>query len=170
MTQRSDTDKRPREYYSAEAIGMDFNTRRYRDGWEFSPTKHVWLARLAWKLLMRLHAMKPAWRTEKVYKFVEPVDHPEINAAIGALLKGKHRMGANPANYVIVMGSSTFRELLGQSDAPIMPMNRTDVEFRAGPFFYEGGRFFQPYHLVDDIKGVALIPRVLVERKVESRL
>jgi hypothetical protein len=146
-----------------EPLEMDFTKSRYADGWDYEPAKFKPIARLAWWFLEKTGAVKRRFATSKVYRFREPKASKDINEAVFLAIKDRIRHGGLADDYAVIMGHETFRDLMQVRDG-LLPMGSQSFRFSAGPFSYRGEMFNVPVHVVETVKGVALIPRVIIEK------
>ena len=153
-----------REMMLMEPVELDFTNKRAFDGWDYEPVKLAILARAAWWLLTKLGAIKKRFGTTRIYKFREPKASDSINEAVFRAIKDRIRHDGLPEDYAVVMGHETFREMMRVTQ-DLMPMGSQVFQFRAGPFGYRGEMFNVPVHVIETVKGVALVPRVVIERK-----
>lgn len=146
-----------------EPLEIDVTKSKACDGWDYKPVRWAWLAASAWWLLRKLGAVKTRMTTVKAYRFRAPEASKSINDAVFRAIKERVRHGGLANEYAVVMGHETFRDLMRDSQ-DLRPMGSQVFQFRAGPFGYRGEMFSVPVHVVETVKGVALIPRVIIEK------
>lgn len=145
-----------------EPLEMSVTSNRFMDGYDFEPTKHKWLANIFWKALTRLGALKQRYGTEKTYKLRDPKNAQSVVDAVANALRNAERFFHRPGEYAVVMGHETYRDLM-REQSPLMPMGGRSFEFVAG-VGYNGRIFNVPVHVVETVKGVAVIPKIVIEK------
>jgi hypothetical protein len=128
------------------------------------PKRFAWLARLCWKLLHRLNALE--MYSEKVVRWTYTKEAQET------LTKMVMKMGDflweaadDPERYVVVCGAEDFHEALRS------PEMRHEMVFSIGPFGSDRPyrrMFNMDVHVVPYLSGIAVIPRVVVEKQARA--
>lgn len=122
----------------------------------FKPKRHAWLARLAWKLLRKLHALEPYGFREKVTTFAPHTAAasllPELNAQLNALdLPGSKAL--------VLMGTEDYIEACRDPELYALAFNFA-VRGRTG---YGGPVmptvFHMPVIVEPTIRGVVVLPK-----------
>lgn len=126
-----------------------------------------WLAKQLWKVLMKLGALEQYWTFTETYSYT----HKHQEKVTKAILKHIDYLlyeGEKIENYSIIVGGATFYEL-------------TDLMVRSGVHTFPLGNFRHskddgyarytsefrnvPIHVVAHLEGIAIVPKVLVEKK-----
>jgi hypothetical protein len=145
---------------------------RQPEGYRRKKPSGIWwrdkLSSWCWKLLHRLRTVEQFGFTEKVYDY-GPAEQGKVTERIVKAINELYKGDAKPDDYCIVMGAIDFRDLMG--DPVIIREGYYTVP--AGEIGYSTrgyrGRFMDlPVHVVANLSGVALIPRVLIERKAAA--
>lgn len=118
------------------------------------------LARAAWWLLQKLNALEMHMETVSTWTYVPHAQAPLHDAMLKAI-DGNLRYVAD-GKAVFIIGAADFSELAGA------PAFREMMRFHTGPFGindpYMGRRIFDiPIHVVPNMTGMAVVPRVIIE-------
>lgn len=124
--------------------------------------KAGWLARMAWKLLKKLNALTPYMESVRRWEYVPHKQGALHEAMLKAVDYDLRYVYDGKAAFII--GGATFSELVNA------PAFRDQMTFMTGPFGmddgYRGRRMFDiPIHVVPNMVGMAVVPRVLIETK-----
>ena len=125
-----------------------------------------WLARLCWKVLHRIGALEPYSERIEIYTFDSCIQEritDRVMFAAEAILE----RGERPENYAVVMGEVELREVWKE-----MELNQSFVTMQTKEYRYQDsyrGRTVMGLnvHAVAGLIGVALIPKVLIEKNVD---
>lgn len=128
-------------------------------------TDSGWIARAAWWLLKKRRALTPFVETTRTWTFYPHHQQPLHDAMLKACDSDLPFIRDGKA--VFIIGGRTFQEL---TNAPAF---KNTVTFECCPFKsedpYYGRRAFNiPVHVVPNMVGMALVPRVLIEMKNEA--
>lgn len=120
------------------------------------------LARGAWWLLKKLNALEPYMETVRRWEYVPHKQDALHEAMLKAIDYDIEYIARGEA--VFIIGGETFSELV---DSPAF---RDNMRFSTGPFMardaYGGRRMYDiPIHVVSNMTGIAVVPRVLVEER-----
>lgn len=118
------------------------------------------IARAAWWVLNKLKALEPFYEKVQRWEYVphkQAALHEAMLAAIDHDLRFVYERKA-----VFIIGGKTFSELVGA------PAFRERMMFMTGEFFmgsnpYAGQMFDIPIHVVPNMVGMAVVPRVIIE-------
>lgn len=121
-----------------------------------------YLARAAWWLLNKLKALEPYFETVRTWTYVPHEQAPLHEAMLKAVDYDLRYVADDKA--VFIIGGATFSELVGA------PAFQEQMRFSTGPFGmndpYRGRRMFDiPIHVVPNMTGMAIVPRVIIESK-----
>jgi hypothetical protein len=120
------------------------------------------LARCAWWLLGKLKALDPYYESVRSWTYV-PHEQAALHEAMLKAVDYDLRY-IYEGKAVFIVGGATFSELVGA------PAFRDQMRFVTGPFSlddgYRGRRMFDiPIHVVPNMTGFAVVPRVVIETK-----
>lgn len=149
------------EMYLLEPLEMDVSKSRFVDGWDYEPVRHAWMAKALWWGLNKLGAVKVRMSTAKTYKLRDPRNAQSVVEAVANAIKNADRFFYKRDSYAVIMGHETYRTLM-KEQSPLMPMGGRAFEFTA-ELGYNGRIFNVPVHVVETVKGVAVVPRVVIE-------
>ena len=135
---------------------------RYETPFKLLSKKAGPVSRALWWALKKLGVLEPYFETLRTWNYV-PHDQSDLMEAV-AKAYGERLDYVADGEAVFIMGGSTFAELSGA------PAFQNMMAFDAGPFgrhdSYGGRRIFNiPIHVVPNMTGMALVPRVLIETK-----
>lgn len=125
------------------------------------------IGRAAWWVLKKLNALSPYMESVHKYQYV-PHEQKALHEAMLKAVNHDLRY-VYEGKAVFIIGGSTFSELCNA------PAFREQVMFMTGPFGMAGGRsdpyggrrmFDIPIHIVPHMVGMAVVPRVLIEKTV----
>jgi hypothetical protein len=123
------------------------------------------VARAAWWVLHKLGALSPYMESVRRWDYVPHEQKALHEAMLAAMPEDLEYIYNRKA--VFIMGGQTFSELVNA------PAFRDVMRFDTGPFGMAGGRhdlygghrmFDVPIHIVPNMTGMALVPRVIVEK------
>lgn len=120
------------------------------------------VARAAWWALKRLKALKPYFQIVSKWTYV-PHEQAALHEAMLKAVDYDLRFVAD-GKAVFIIGGKTFSDLVSA------PAFRDQMVFATGPFGmddgYRGRRMFDiPIHIIPNMIGMAVVPRVLIETK-----
>jgi hypothetical protein len=134
--------------------------------------KGPWLRRFMidriWRWLHNCGALEPYWHSEKVYTYNEPKRQAVSEAIMDAMDEVLHSVayrGARTDDFVVCLGGFEFEEIM----RGFVATRPTLID--AGEFYLKDQNGYvakfhnMPVHVIPHMKGVALIPRILVEKK-----
>lgn len=121
-----------------------------------------WIARAAWWVLKKQGALTPFVETIRTWTFEPAAQKPLYDAMIEAA--GSDLPHVVSGNAVFIIGSKNFQDLA------TAPAFKRVLTFESGPFAindpYYGRRVFNiPIHVVPNMVGFALVPKVLIEER-----
>lgn len=120
------------------------------------------VARSAWWLLKTMKALTPYFESVRKWTYV-PHEQKALHEAMLAAVDYDLSFVAD-GKAVFIIGGATFSELVNA------PAFRDQMRFMTGPFGmddgYRGRRMFDiPIHVVPNMVGMAVVPRMLIEAK-----
>lgn len=123
------------------------------------------IARAAWWLLQKMKALQIYHETIRTWTY-EPHKQQALHEAMLTAADGDLRY-IYEGKAVFIIGGQEFSEL---TNAPVF---REEMMFRTGPFgfqdAYRGRQIFNiPIHVVPHMTGMAVIPKVLIERSSDE--
>jgi hypothetical protein len=123
-----------------------------------------WLARLCWKVLHRIGALSPYEEKIHTYTFHESVQErltDRVMFAADAIMREDRR----PEDYAVVMGEPELREVWREMEmtGSFITMRTRDYRYSN----YRGSVVGLNIHAVAGLSGLALIPKVLIEKNVD---
>ncbi len=123
-----------------------------------------WLSRKLWSWLHKLGALAPYLYQDSYYVYGNE-QREEIAKLIHRQVYSIVRRGHDPEGYCLIVGGKEFSEILkGVADlGQFMIVPGGDVHYQI-PGGYRGTVRGFPVHVVNDFSGVALVPRVMVEK------
>lgn len=128
-----------------------------------NPVKR-WVANLLWSWLFKLGALGP-YLHHTVYFRYGKEQREKIAELIHQQVYSIIRRGHEPEAYCLIVGGKEFAEIMkGVADLGqfmIVPSGTTYYQIPGG---YRGEVRGFPVHVVNDFSGVALLPRVMVEK------
>lgn len=154
------------DMYLLEPLEMDVTSSRFMDGWDYDPKNHKWLADVLWWALGKIGALKARHSTHKAYRLRPPRNTQTVIEAVSRAIKNADRFYHERGSYALIMGHETYRELM-REQAPLMPMGGRSFEFVA-EIGYNGRIMGVPVHVVETVKGVAVVPKVVIEKSSTS--
>lgn len=139
----------------------------YPEGYKIlKPKKFTWLARALWWGLKKLKALQP-YMTEVIIYEYGPVEREKVSQALLAQMDYMAHSIMNYRNlesdFCIIMGGETFFEL-----TEIMMLE--NITLPLNHFYHQDERGYRAefkgmkVHVVPHVQGMAIIPKVLVER------
>ena len=125
------------------------------------------LSALCWKILIRIGALDQFGYMEKSYHYGEP-ERKKVSELILKSIDNIWERNEDQEDYCIVIGAKEFQEVMGEYAHDHGYMNVI-----AGPFGFQRGGYRSeihnlPVHVVAGVSGVALIPKVLVEKEAKA--
>lgn len=151
------------DMYLLEPMEMSVTKSRLMDGWDYEPQKHEWLAKALWWGLKKIGAVKVRMSTSKVYKLRDPKNAQSVVEAVANAIKNADQFFYKRHSYAVIMGYETYRNLMGEQSS-LMPMGGRAFEFTT-QIGYNGQMFGVPVHVVETVKGVAVVPKVVIEKQ-----
>lgn len=125
------------------------------------PKRFAWLARLCWKMLHKLNALEMF--SEKVERWTYTQAAQEaLTKKVMTMSEALWEASENPEKFVVICGALDFAE------AAHTPEFRDALMFSIGPFGSEKPyrrMFNMDVHVVPYLKGVAVVPRVVIEKQ-----
>jgi hypothetical protein len=149
------------DMYILEPLEMDVTKSRFVDGWDYEPVRHEWLANALWWGLQKIGAVRVRMSTSKAYKLRDPKNAQSVVEAVANAIKNADRFFYKRDSYAVIMGYETYRTLMNEQ-SQLMPMGGRAFEF-AAQIGYNGRMFNVPVHVVETVKGVAVVPKVVIE-------
>ena len=135
--------------------------------YEFKPTRRRWLCNLMWKYLTKWGALKPHF--EKVEKFHYSEQRKEtITQHVMFAARELMRNHLSTKDYVVVMGEADLNNLVNE-----WRVQGRNVLLSTGPYYWQDGNIRMtlnnmPVHVVPFMKGCVLIPKMVVQKKIDS--
>ena len=145
------------------ANGIARQSLHRQEGWELKKTAAP-ISRFLWWCLERLGAITPCLQTYYAYTFRPPAKSDTILGAVNNALRDRVRSYGDTKKYAVLMGYEDYLTYINET-RDLMPIGDQTLRFNVGPFSYRGAVFNMPVHVVESIKGVALVPKVAVEEK-----
>lgn len=146
---------------------------RQPDGWRMRARLTGWrgrLARLLWRALGRLRALEPFMYSETVYTYAKP-QQDELTELFYQQIGEIADRGGNPHDYCLVIGGEEFSRIVkGYHD-----LSAKGLVVPLGDIWYQRADGYRtdysglPVHVVGWLRGVAVIPKVIVEKEVIVR-
>lgn len=142
----------------------------------YEPTDHVrpkdpkgkvsrHLARVCWKLIRKLGACETHFECVKTYSYTTSIQERVRDKVMFAASEVLER-GDDIDDYAVVMGEVQLRDLWSDIEAGAGGITLNGGDFR---FYHSNGYRTQiiglPVHVVRGLFGVALIPKVIIEKK-----
>jgi hypothetical protein len=124
-----------------------------------------WLARLCWQILHNIGALKPYEERIETYTFDECVQTrltDKIMWAADAIFS----RDLNPDDYVVVMGEDELLEVWREMEMVGRHISMMTGEYRYNREGYRAQVLGLRVHAVAGLSGMALIPKVLVEKAI----
>jgi hypothetical protein len=144
---------------------------RQPEGYKMKKSTGIWwrdkLAAMCWRLLHKLSAVEQYFFHEKIYTYTPSVQK-EITGRIMEGINEVFYRGNNIEDYCIVMGAEDFAELM--SSDPI----RQTMTFSTEQLRYQDSSGYRldyhglPVHVVPNVGGAAVFPKVIVEKVVRK--
>ena len=127
------------------------------------PKRLHWLARVLWWGLHKINALEPYLETVEIHTYGEP-KQSKLDHAILAHLDHIMCRGHDPKDYAIIIGAEQFAELTGIlfRENHTVPSGRFCFQCPDG---YRAEFVGLPVHVVPYMDGIALVPKVLIEKE-----
>lgn len=146
---------------------------RQPDGWRMRARLTGWrgrLARLLWRALGRLRALELFQYTETVYSYTK-VEQDQLTELFFQQIGEIADRGGNPRDYCLVIGGEDFSRIVKDyhdlsARGLVVPLGSIWHQTAGG---YRTDYAGLPVHVVGWLKGVAVLPKVIVEKEVIVR-
>lgn len=128
------------------------------------PQRHAWLARLCWKLLHRLKALEMYSETVETFTYTKE-DQKTLTKMVMSIGDFLWDADDDPERYVVICGAMDFQEAIRS------PEIHREMAFQIGPFGSDlpyRRIFNMDVHVVPYMSGVAIVPRVVIEKKART--
>lgn len=140
---------------------------RQPDGYCLRSSTNIWwrdkLASWCWDLMHKLRALEPYSFSETIYTYT-PSQQKEITDRLMEGIDLVFRRGEDIENYCIVLGDDDFSEMMQSPPmSRMMTFATTNIRYQNS----HGHRleyYGLPVHVIPNISGAALIPKVIVEK------
>ena len=124
-----------------------------------------WLARMCWNVLHKIGALEVYEERIETYTFDSCIQE-RITDQVFFAAKAIMERGGRPEDYAVVMGEHELRSIWSEVE-----MNRSFITMRTLDYRYSGYRgnsvMGLDVHAVAGLEGVAMIPKVLIEKNVD---
>ena len=145
---------------------------RQPEGYRMRSSTGVWwrdkLASWCWTLLHKLRAIEPYGFNEKVYTYTTS-QQQEITNRLMEGIDQVFQSGADIADYCIVLGGDDFSEMMNSEAL----RNMVTLSTNEIPYRTRGGYCLEyrglPVHVVPNVRGAAVFPKVIVEKVVPKK-
>lgn len=154
-----------RTYNSIQPRECIVDILKERQGYEYRPKRQKWLAKLCWFILNKLKAVHPHFGEVIRYTFHEYQQEKLTKLVFECLRERNFRDHENIDDYAFLIGREDFVALV-REDENILTQFIKLGPFPAGPLGYEGQIFGIMVHVVNNLSGFAIVPKVAIEKKV----
>lgn len=125
------------------------------------------VARWCWRLLHKLNAVEQYGFYETVYSY-GPAEQDAVGSMIERGILELIDQGRNVEDYSIVLGAQDFAELVkGFTPQDLITVPSSRLTFR-GRGSYRAEFRGLPVHVVPNLSGLAILPKVIIEQKAEA--
>ena len=145
---------------------------RQPEGYRMRASTGIWwrdkLASWCWTLLHKLRAIEPYGFHENVYTYT-PSQQKEITSRLMEGIDQVFRRGGDIADYCIVLGGNDFSEMMNsEAIRNMVTLATSEVRYQTRDGYrleYRG----LPVHVVPNVSGAAVFPKVIVEKVVPKK-
>lgn len=129
------------------------------NGWTLSKKAKCWyLAKFCWWILRKIKGLAPVIYDDVKYHRTR-FNGQDIIEKIFKANRQLQIFALNPDKYVLILGAQTFAEMINTN-----PDIRHQFQFEA-EIEYTGRLYLTKVHVIPDLEGFAMIPKVVLEEK-----